>query len=150
MVFKRLLTGAFIGLVSFGAWAEPNWKIINYTEDEIFSMDMNSISPISNYQATHKVWMKQTIYKDLKTDGLTVGDYRMLLQWVHCGNRTMGFKSITIYKKLKNGLVDNESFSTPSVEMNDVIPGSIGENVVDMVCSGFKSSHFEKINLFMK
>ena len=68
MVFKRLLTGAFIGLVSFGAWAEPNWKIINYSEDEIFSMDMNSISPISNYQATHKVWMKQTIYKDLKTE----------------------------------------------------------------------------------
>ncbi len=137
MGFKQLIAGALIGLASCGVFAEPEWKFIGDTNGIFVFIDTNSISQVSEYgyQANKKFWSKQYIAEDLLQDGLAVGDYRMALTWVNCENRTLGTKSVTLYKKLKNGAVDNKSESSSYVEMSEVVPNSIGDNVVNIVCS---------------
>lgn len=137
MGFKQLIAGALIGLVSCGTFAAPEWKFIGDTNGIFVFIDTNSISQVSEYgyQANKKFWSKQYIAEDLLQDGLAVGDYRMALTWVNCDNRTLGTKSVTLYKKLKNGAVDNKSESYSYVEMSEVVPNSIGDNVVNIVCS---------------
>lgn len=138
MRFKQLIAGVLIGLVSCGTFAAPEWKFVD-TIDSGFAIyvDTNSIGRVSEYssQATHKAWIKQIVYKDLEQDGLAIGDYHMILYWVHCNNSTLGAKSVTTYQKQKNGLVRNNTESTSYPKMEDVIPNSIGEGIVDTVCS---------------
>lgn len=137
MGFKQLLTGALIGLVSCGAFAKPDWKRLNSVDGFAIYIDTNSISNVSEYphQANKKVWTKNLVYNDLVQDGLGVGDYYLILYWVNCNNKTIGLKAASTYKKLKNGTVDNNSESISYVSMQDTIPGSIGENIIDAICS---------------
>lgn len=100
-------------------------------------LDKNSISEPPKYssQATHKAWVKMVVHKDLIQDGLAVGDYQMILNFAHCEDKTLGLKSITSYTKLKNGLWNNNSITVPSVEMDYVVPSSIGEGILNTICS---------------
>ena len=59
----------------------------------------------------------------------------MILNFAHCEDKTLGFKSITSYTKLKNGLWNNNSITVPSVEMDYVVPSSIGEGILNTICS---------------
>ncbi|RTY96821.1 hypothetical protein EKL28_14915 [Staphylococcus aureus] len=59
----------------------------------------------------------------------------MTLYWVNCNNRTLGVKSVSSYIKQKNGTVKNNTETEHFVKMNDVIPNSIGEGILDTVCS---------------
>ena len=137
MVLKQLLTGGVIGLVSCGIFAAPEWIYVDSSKGAAFYLDKNSISEPPKYssQATHKAWVKMVVHKDLIQDGLAVGDYQMILNFAHCEDKTLGFKSITSYTKLKNGLWNNNSITIPSVEMNYVVPSSIGEGILNTICS---------------
>ena len=86
------------------------------------------------YQSNKKAWIKSVIVNDLTKDSMTVGDYNMVLQWANCNARTLGYKSNTAYRK--NGtVINNLSNSVSYVRMSDVIPGSIGEAILDSICS---------------
>lgn len=137
MDFKRLLTGALISLFSFGTYAEAEWKMVYAANGFVISIDTNSISNVSEhpYQTNKKVWTRYLVYNDLVQDGLAVGDYLMILYWVNCNNKTLGLKSASSYNKLKNGTWKNNSQSNSYVSMEDIIPGSVGESIVNGVCS---------------
>lgn len=138
MRFKQLLIGAWVGVISCGTFAESQWKYVGTTDNGIMiAVDTNSISKVSEYgyQQNKKFWTKHFIYQDLIQDGLAVGDYRMALTWVNCNDKTYGTKSVTVYKKQKNGMMDTESQSYPYVQMDEVIPGSMGEDILNIVCS---------------
>ena len=137
MDFKRLLTGALISLFSFGTYAEAEWKMVDAANGFVISIDTNSISNVSEhpYQTNKKVWTRSLVYNDLVQDGLAVGDYLMILYWVNCNNKTLGLKSASTYNKLKNGTWNNNSQSNSYVSMEDIIPGSVGEGIVNGVCS---------------
>lgn len=137
MSFKNLMIGLLIGLFSGGAFAESRWVKVNSSFDGFtIYLDMNSISNVSEYpyQDNKKFWTKNVVDEDMVKDGFAVGDYFMFLNWVNCKGKTMGRKSIFINKKLKNGLWDSDSSTTQYVEMTDVIPDSIGEDLVTIVC----------------
>lgn len=137
MGLKKLLTGAVIGLVSCGTFAESEWKSVGTTSGFLIAVDANSIKEVSDYssQATHKVWSKHIIYNDLVQDGLAIGDYQMILYLVNCKSRSFGIKSLTTYTKQKNGIYKPETTSISYPKLDDAIPESIGEGIVDAVCS---------------
>lgn len=140
MNFKHLLAGALISLISFGVWAESEWKPIGTSNGFVIGVDANTIGkPSSNdallANATHKVWVKTAVYEDLVQDGLSIGDYRMSLYLINCNFRALGIKSVTTYKKTKNGNFTNETGSVSYPKLEEAIPNSIGESVVDTVCS---------------
>jgi len=137
MSFKQLLIGALTSLVCCITFAESEWQLVDTTDNGFaFFVDKNSINELSKYssQATHKVWVKQIVYNDLKQDGLAIGDYHMVLNWVNCNDRTLGAKSITTYIKQKGGTVESDSETYSYPEMNDAIPGTIGEGIVNIIC----------------
>ena len=130
MKLKKIGTGIFLGILSLGVHAESgsNWQHVNKFNGFIVSVDMLSISNVSEYgnQNNKKFWVKHSVVEDLEQDGLAVGDYRMVLTLANCNNKTSGIKSVTSYIKQKNGLVKNETETLSVVEMEDIIPGTIG------------------------
>jgi len=135
MGFRRLLTGALIGFISCEAVAE--WKYVDVSDGIFAFVDTDTISNVSEYgrEQNRKFWSKQFVAEDLVQDGLAVGDYRMVLSWVNCQERTIGVKSVTAYKKQKNGSYKHDTETLPYVSMQEIIPGSIGDKVADLVCS---------------
>lgn len=136
MQFNHFLIGALIGLISPGVFAESNWKSIGTVDGFLIGIDTNSIKESIGYypQTTHKVWSKHVVYEDLIQDGLTVGDYQMILYLVNCETETYGIKSLTIYKKQKNGINNHETVSAPYLKLEDAIPGTVGEGIVNITC----------------
>lgn len=137
MKLKQLLTGALISLVTCITFAESQWHPLDSANGFIIGADIKNISNVTEYshQTNKKVWIKSVVYEDLIQDGLAVGDYYMTLYWVNCNNRTLGVKSVSSYIKQKNGTVKNNTETEHFVKMNDVIPNSIGEGILDTVCS---------------
>ena len=136
MGFKQLLIGAVIGLVSCGTFA-AKWKYVSASDGVFAFVDTDSISNVSEYSHSQnkKFWSQQIVVEDLVQDGLAVDDYRMVLSWINCENRTIGVKSVTFYTKQKNGTYKNETESIPYVKMEEIIPNSIGDQFADIVCS---------------
>lgn len=120
---------------SIAAFAESDWKVVGTTKENIYGIDLNSISMVNEYpyQKNKKAWIKNVIVNDLTKDGMTVGDYNMVLEWANCDNRTLGYKSNTAYKK-DGTVISNLSNSKSYVQMNDVIPGTIGESIFETIC----------------
>ena len=134
-MLKGFILGCFlcIPIISF---AESNWKVVGSSKENVYGIDINSISNGTEYpyQSNKKAWIKSVIVNDLTKDSMTVGDYNMVLQWANCNARTLGYKSNTAYRK--NGtVINNLSNSVSYVRMSDVIPGSIGEAILDSICS---------------
>lgn len=123
-----------LGLSSNLSFA-ADWKYINYSDEHVYGIDINSISQVNeySYQKYKKAWIKNVIKNDLSKDGMTVGDYSMMLYWADCNTRTLGLKTSTSYKS--NGkVIPNYSFSNSYVSMQDVIPETIGEGIIDAIC----------------
>ncbi|MDY6490286.1 hypothetical protein [Acinetobacter faecalis] len=139
MKFKRILMGIISSTIACGVFAASEWKIITLSDGGFaFSIDTNSITNVSeyNYRQNKQFWVKQLVVQDLEQDGLGVGDYRLVLQWINCSANTFGVKAITEYKKQKNGTFKNESASLADyqVKMLPIIPESVGQLFVRHVC----------------
>lgn len=135
-MFRSLfLVGAF-SIVSSVGFAASDWKVVATSNEHVYGVDLNSIAKVSEYpyQKYHKAWVKSVIVNDLTKDGMTVGDYNMILEWVDCSSRTLGNKSQISYKQ--NGtVIPNAGRSMGYVKMEDVIPGTIGESILDAICN---------------
>lgn len=135
MINKVLMAGTLLS-ISLMSFAESNWKIVGTTKENVYGIDLNSIANVSEYpyQKNKKAWIKNVIVNDLTKDGMSVGDYNMILEWVNCNDRTLGYKSNTAYKK-DGTLIPGLSSSRSYVKMDDVIPGTIGESIFEMICN---------------
>lgn len=135
-MINKFFIASMFSLISISSFANSNWKVVGKTNEQIIGLDLNSISNVADfsYKNYKKVWVKNLIINDLTKDGMTIGDYTMILQWVSCGEKTIGYKSSTAYKK-DGTVINNLSNSVSYVKMADVIPGTIGELVVDATCN---------------
>ncbi|WP_180049118.1 surface-adhesin E family protein [Acinetobacter sp. YH12144] len=119
-------------------FANDQWQRIGYDSDREFfyEYNINSISQVAEYPYTSnkKVWVRKTVVNDISQDGLSVGDYTMQLMWINCSANTLGLKSIVGYKKTGK-VIPNYSNTNSYVQMQDAIPGTMGEAYVDSVCS---------------
>ena len=134
MKFKKVFL-VMLALIGMDAYAAPEWVLASKSNENITYVDINSISQVREYAYTHykKAWFKQVIYNDISKDGMTVGDYTMSLDWFDCSGDSSGTKQIVSYKK--NGqIVPNSSRSRSYVNMTDVIPGTVGESMLQAVC----------------
>ena len=138
MKFKRILMGIISSTIACGVFAASEWKFITLNSGFAFSIDTNSITNVSeyNYRQNKQFWVKQLVVQDLERDGLGVGDYRLVLQWINCSDNTLGEKAIAVYKKQKNRTLKPEFYSRSGYEvrMDPIIPGSVGESFVSHVC----------------
>ena len=134
MSVKQLILGLLVCL-PIGAFAVPQWIIASKSNESITYLDLNYISQVTDYSYSHykKAWFKHVIYNDISKDGKTVGDYTMSLDWINCSGNSSGTKQIISYKK--NGqIIPNSSRSRSYVNMEEVIPGTVGESMLDAVC----------------
>lgn len=134
---KNLLA-IIITLMATSVFAETEWANIGFDADREFYYEYNpaSISQVKeySYKGHRKVWIRSTVINDISQDGLAVGDYRLQLMWVNCSDNTLGLKSIVGYKKTGN-VIANYGRNYSYVEMQDAIPGTMGQAFVDSVCS---------------
>lgn len=135
MNIKKLTIGIAVCL-PMNIFAAPEWVIASKSNEYVTYLDINSISQVKEYSYTQfkKAWFKQVIYNDLSKDGMSVGDYTMTLDWLDCAGNSSGTKQSVSYKK--NGeVIPNSSRSTSYVNMTEVIPGTVGESMLEAVCN---------------
>ena len=135
MSIRLLIIGISV-LLPMNIFAAPEWIVASKSDQAITYLDMNSISQVKEYSYSHykKAWFKQVIYNDLEKDGMSVGDYTISLDWIDCSGNSSGTKQRISYKK--NGqIIPNSSRSTSYVNMTEVIPGTVGESMLEAVCN---------------
>ena len=133
-----LLLFLLVGITSL-SFAASDWQFITNSDEKVYGVDINSVGQVSEfpYQKYKKAWIKSVIQSDLTKDGMTIGDYSMMLYWADCNAKTIGLKTITHYKN--NGkVVSDKGFSNAYVQMKDVIPETIGEGILDGICGSTK------------
>lgn len=134
---KNLILANLIGsgliFLSSAAFANGEWVEAGQTDEAKYFINYQSIKEVSVYGVTMtQAWIKMVIYNDISKDGLSKGDYSMMLEQMDCSNETMGLKAITNYKK--NGRVIGNSNSRSYTPMNEVIPGSVGQDILKLSC----------------
>lgn len=138
MKFKRILIGIIGSAIACGVFAASEWKFITLNSGFAFFIDTNSITNVSeyNYRQNKQFWLKELVVNDLERDGLGVGDYRLVLNWINCSANTLGVKAVTEYKKQKDGTFKHESalLANYQVAMQPIIPESVGQSFVSHVC----------------
>lgn len=104
----------------------------NSTEKNAY-INYNHIKLMPNNKV--EAWVKYIIFNDLTKDGMTVGDYTMTLSMYDCTAETYKNISSIDYQK-KTGKVLN-TYKVPSYksEYESVIPDTVGETVLNDVCS---------------
>jgi len=136
--FKRILIGIIGSAIACGVFAASEWKFITLNSGFAFFIDTNSITNVSeyNYRQNKQFWLKELVVNDLERDGLGVGDYRLVLNWINCSANTLGVKAVTEYKKQKDGTFKHESalLANYQVAMQPIIPESVGQSFVSHVC----------------
>lgn len=138
MKLSKFSIGIIFGLLSIEVHSEPRWQNVMYVEGILVQIDINSVSntPRDYYQGNKKFWTRQTIIKDLIQDGLAVGDYRMALYEINCEDKTSAGRSGTDYFKQKNGTfkVKNLNIEETTQKMKPIIPGTLGDSILEIVC----------------
>lgn len=123
--------------MSCAVYAASDWRYINNTTDGFkIEADLNSVINESNYgyQTNKKFWTRHTVVKDVVQDGLALGDFMMVLNIIDCNANTHGVKTFTGYKKKGKSMVQDDSYTFPTVNMKDVIPGTIGSDLISLIC----------------
>lgn len=121
-------------LVCTPTFASDDWFLMGNTKESKYYINMPSISETREYGKTIvKSWIKIQIFNDLTKDGLSVGDYTLMLYQVNCNENTIGVKTSTSYK---DGKPYGSQINKTYVQMNDVIPESIGQSILAYSCEG--------------
>jgi hypothetical protein len=114
--------------------AANDWVYLTITSDNEYKIFLNlpNIKEVSQYGKTYvHAWTKWVVYNDISKDGLAVGDHQMRLNRLDCENGMIGLASSASYRK---GHIYGQSYTSSYVEMNNVIPESIGESILNAAC----------------
>ncbi|MEN8321127.1 hypothetical protein [Acinetobacter junii] len=134
---NKLYLVTFIIAISTISKASDDWYPIATTDESKFFINVQNISESREYGKTIvKSWIKMQIFNDITKDGLSVGDYSLMLYHSNCEDNTVGMKSLTSYK---NGKLFGNGVNKSYVQMNDAIPESIGESIIAYSCEGIKA-----------
>ena len=110
-----------------------HWVKINEVEMGLLEINVDSLQyiDIENPSQIFKGWSKLTLHKDLLKDGLKIGDYAKSLQHFDCLNKKIKYVSYISYNE--KGIVESIQHKNP--EFQDIIPESVGETILNSVCS---------------
>lgn len=139
---KKLIYSLALIVFCTKALANSDWLEMGRTGEYNYFINVPSVKNINVYgKPMIQAWIKMVIYNDITKDGLTVGDYSLLLYQINCQDETIGLKSSTDYKN--NGKTLGRSFDKTYVEMKDVIPNSIGQGILSYGCAAidYKNSN---------
>lgn len=129
---KRII---FLLSLLFSQAQASEWKNISSTEAVEVQIDEQSIALSKN--SLRKAWAEY-IYTNGQTRGVLGKKYfRMLeLSLFNCSERTVGISQQVFYENRGGGaVVDSAVTPLSAVNMNDVVPGTIGESQLDFVCT---------------
>lgn len=116
--------------------ASEDWFEMGRTDESSYSINIPSLSETTLYgNKVVKSWIKEVIVYDITKDGLSVNDHIMLMYYSNCKENTLGLKSQTMYRKSK---VFGQPINKSYVQMQDVIPGSIGQKILTYSCNGME------------
>lgn len=139
MKLKKILIGILTSTISFTVSAKANWQYLSSSDTGIaIYVDANSIKnvPDYGYGQNRQFWSKHLIVEDLIEDRLGVGDYRLTMYWINCDSSTLGMKALTIFKLKNNRAFVDASYTIQNseVEMEPILPDSIGNDYLEGVC----------------
>lgn len=122
-----------IAIISSTNTNAAQWIKINETETGLLEIDADSLQyvDIENPSRIFKGWSKLTLYKDSPKDQLKVGDYAKGLQHFDCLNKQIKYIASISYSNEK--VVDSIYHKNP--EFQDVIPETVGETIINSVCT---------------
>jgi tetratricopeptide (TPR) repeat protein len=119
------------------------WVKITSTKEETWYYDKTSVMTKStNYR---KAWIRVEKEPSLNADGSFSADddfpYELLLYHIDCSSRELGMESVIEYSSTGE-MLNSEKFS-PNDTRASVVPGSIGEDMLNAVCK-FRSDNKNK------
>lgn len=133
---KKIIYFFTLILISNSIFANEEWFEMGRTDESRYYLNVPSVKETNVYgKSVVQSWVKMVIFNDISKDGLSVGDYSMLLYQSNCDEETLGIKSITDYKKDR---VFGRPTSNSYVQMKDVLPNSIGKAILEYSCAALE------------
>ncbi|HCA5022796.1 TPA: hypothetical protein MW161_000534 [Acinetobacter baumannii] len=131
---KKILIVVMLTLLSSRMVNAAEWLQVFASDTDQYFIDLSSIKKNNNGDVN--AWFKRQIYNDTRKDGLTVGDYTLLLYQIDCNQSKYGIVSSQIYKN--NKPLTNRGYVVKFVDMSPAIPETIGEGVVQRGCKAWE------------
>lgn len=112
------------------------WHQLSGSDDMAVYVDKDSIAFFKN--GTRKAWVVQSHDAMKKTSGSPVKEYQssMSLTKFNCSERVSGVYHQVLFKEQyrKGETVDIDVLDPEKIRLDDVLPGSVGEEILDYVC----------------
>ncbi|MBJ8421915.1 surface-adhesin E family protein [Acinetobacter bereziniae] len=132
---KKLICFGILGFISSFAFAE-DWVLIGKSHQDKTYLNVKSLKISNIYgQSYLKAWVKFEIYNDVVKDGLSLGDYTLVLYQIDCNQQKIGEVSVVNYK---NKMVYGKTKDVAFPNMTDIVPGTVGETILDTSCETYK------------
>lgn len=136
---RKQLCFGLIGLACAGSYAAPSdrWALISDTHEHSQYIDSRSVV---RTPPTVQAWLL-TNYTYAQGEGGLKHHSTKFLQHYHCKNRTIGTSQAVYYAgpDATGNAVTSWSHPVSKVEMAAVVPDSLGELQLDLLCSGKKT-----------
>lgn len=114
-----------------------NWFPVFSSDTDQYYLNVDNIKKNSSGQVN--AWFKREIVRDTVKDGLTIGDYTLVLYQIDCEQNKFGVISSQTYKN--NQPLSNGRFEQSFVKMSPAIPETIGEGAVEKACKAWEILH---------
>ena len=102
----------------------------------MFYMDFSSIAPVGAYR---KAWVQINHQNEQETDGYPKKQYQTtrLLYYFDCQAKTLStFQTVRYREKFAGGeVVESRSFKFNPKDLDDVVPDTVGETVMQTACA---------------
>ena len=117
--------------------AAADWQLTTEANSgDTFYMDFSSIAPVGTYR---KAWVQINHQNQLETDGYPKKKYQTtrLLYYFDCQAKTLStFQTVRYGEKFAGGeVVESKSFKFNSKDLEDVVPDTVGEAVMQTACT---------------
>lgn len=132
---KIILVILLIAIAPSYTFAEDNWVQISSTKNTIYYFNPDKIDVVEyTGKPMIKAWVKtEEVSVKKGKEGKLNGTKTLILYYFDCRNNQLGMKSATQYKN--NLPVQGNSFNLNIVKMNDAIPDTIGESLINAGCA---------------
>lgn len=130
---NKKITIFTFGLILCNSGFAANWQFVSVGAKNLISVDTNSIATVDGYK---KVWVKIS-YGEEQTVPSTLKKYveDKELWYLDCRGKRLTVVSNTSYNAAGE-VQQSERYNFRPASLQDVIPDSNGEEVLDYVCSG--------------
>lgn len=132
---KLLLALSFAVLPAISSASD--WQYVAGAGEKFFYMDFDSVAQVG---INTKVWVRADYLKPQETDSYPKKSYQAskLLYYFDCKAKMLGVVQRVSYEKMaaEGEVVESHSKKFDPKMLDDVVPESIGEGLMDAACAG--------------